>query len=122
MTLPYLIDGEKVISESNGIAVYICHRGNKPELLGRNADEHVQIATVQGVFKDFHSAYIKLVYSPYTQEKTFESALQEAIKNFEPYMKKFDGLLGNQQFIAGNLTWIDFVVADFLQTLGLLSE
>jgi len=29
LTLPYLIDGDKVISESDAICVYLCHRGNK---------------------------------------------------------------------------------------------
>jgi glutathione S-transferase len=27
--LPYIIDGDKVISESDAICVYICHKGNK---------------------------------------------------------------------------------------------
>lgn len=121
MTLPYLIDGDKVISESNGIAVYIALKA-KPELIGRNAEEQVLLATVLGVYKDFHSAYIKLVYGKYTEENTFESALQEAIKSFEPYTKKLDGLLGNKEFICGGITWADFVLADFLQTLGLLHE
>ena len=30
VTLPYLLDGDKVISESDGVCVYICFRGNKP--------------------------------------------------------------------------------------------
>lgn len=122
VTLPYLIDGDKVITESNGIAVYACFRGNKPELVGRNPEEQVLLATVLGVYKDVHSSYIKLVYGTYTAEKTFEQALGETIKGFEPYMQKFSGLLGEKEFICGGLTWIDFVVADFLQTLGLLSE
>jgi len=36
--LPYLIDGDKVISESDAIAVYLCHKANRKDLLGRNAD------------------------------------------------------------------------------------
>ena len=29
LTLPYLLDGDKVISESDAIIVYICHRFDK---------------------------------------------------------------------------------------------
>ena len=36
LTLPYLIDGDKVISESDAICIYICHKAKKVELLGRN--------------------------------------------------------------------------------------
>lgn len=65
ITLPYLIDGDKVVTESDAICVYICYKGNKPELLGRNLDEQVTMATVHGVYKDLHPIYIKLVYGSY---------------------------------------------------------
>ncbi len=122
ITLPYLIDGDKVISESDAICVYICYKGNKPELMGRDMDEKVKMATIHGVYKDFHPIYIKLVYGTYTPENTFETALAEAIKNFQPHLKKLNGILGNGEFLAGGLTWIDFAIADFLQTLSLMSE
>jgi len=34
--LPYLIDGDKVVSETAAILVYICHKANRVDLLGRN--------------------------------------------------------------------------------------
>ena len=122
ITLPYLIDGDKVVSETDGVTVYICLKGNKPELLGRNADEQVLMATCHGVWKDFHPNYVRLVYGKYENEEAFQKALAEAIKTFEPYLKKLTGLLGEKNFLAGELTWVDFSVADFLQTLNLLSE
>jgi len=118
ITLPYLIDGDKVIAESDAICIYVCYKGNKPELLGRNADEQVLMATVHGVYKDFHPNYIRFVYG---KHEDFEADLKEAIKNWEGYVKKLSGLLGNKQFIAGELTWLDFAIADFMQTLDLLS-
>ena len=122
ITLPYLVDGDKVIAESDAICVYICHKGNKPELVGRNCDEQVMLATLHGVYKDFHPMYVKLVYGKYDEQNTFENALKEAIKSFEPYLKKLSGLLGNKEFFCGGMTWMDFVMADFMQTLHLLSE
>jgi glutathione S-transferase len=35
-------------------------------------------------------------------------------------LRKLAGLLGNKNFIAGELTWFDFTLADLLQTLVLL--
>jgi glutathione S-transferase len=36
--LPYLIDGDKIISESTAILVHLCHRAGRLDLLGRNAE------------------------------------------------------------------------------------
>jgi glutathione S-transferase len=90
--------------------------------LGRDADEQVRLATAHGVFKDFHITYTRLVYGNYNEQNTYGNALKEALKNFEAYLKKLKGLLGKDDYIAGKLTWMDFVLADFLQTLALMSS
>ena len=122
MTLPYLIDGDKVITESDAICIYICHRSKRVDLLGRDANEWVQTATVWGVFKDFYRNYAQLVYGKYESEDKWKEALANSVNNFEPYLKKFNGLLGDQEFFAGKITWVDFPLADFLQVLSLLNE
>ena len=79
--LPFLHDGDMVVCESEAICIYLCFRANKPELLGRDANEKVQLATVYGVFKDLHGNYIKLVYGTYNEhneQTTFKSALTAA--------------------------------------------
>lgn len=121
LTLPYLIDGDKVVAESDAILIYLCHKAGRVDLLGRDAEEQVLLATAHGVYKDFHPRYIQLVYGSYKENATFEQGLAASFANFEPYLKKLNGLLGEKQFIAGGLTWFDFGLADFLQTLRLLS-
>lgn len=32
--LPYLLDGDKVITETAAILVYVCHKANRADLLG----------------------------------------------------------------------------------------
>jgi len=122
ITLPYLVDGDKLISESDAIIIYICHKSQKVELLGRNIDEWVQVATVHGVFKDFYRAYQGLAYGTYADQAAFDAAVKESIKGFEGNLTKFNGLLGDKEFIAGGITWIDFVVAEFLQVLNTLNQ
>jgi glutathione S-transferase len=73
INLPYLSDGEKVIAESDAILIYIAYRSGKPELVGRNQDEQVSLATAMGVTRDLHSRYVSLVYGRYTHN-TFELA------------------------------------------------
>jgi glutathione S-transferase len=60
--LPYLLDGDKLICESEAILIYICHKGKRADLLGETADEQVQIATVMGVYKDLNKAFSNYVY------------------------------------------------------------
>ena len=122
ITLPYLKDGDKLISESDAICIYICLKGDKPELLGRNADEQVWMATIHGVYKHFHPNFVRLVYGKYEKEEDFKKATEEAVKNWEVYLKKLNGILGEKEWFAGGLTWIDFVIADFMQTVNLLTE
>jgi len=88
--------------------------------LGRNADEQVQVATAHGVFKDLHPKYINLVYGKYDANNTWENALTQSHATFTPFLAKLSGLLGTHEYIAGGITWMDFVLADFIQTLLLL--
>lgn len=119
ITLPYLQDGEKVVSESDAICIYVCFRAGKPELAGRDPEEKVALATAWGVFKDIHIQFVGLCYGMHGLP-SFEDALAQYPLRFRPYLTKFQGLLGKNDFIAGNLTWVDFGIADFLQALGLL--
>jgi len=71
VTLPYLWDGDKLISESDAICIYLCHKAKRADLLGRNADEQVALFTAHGVYKDFHPKYIQMVYGKYDENNTF---------------------------------------------------
>ena len=82
MTLPYLIDGDKVITQSDAILIYICHRSGRVDLLGRNPDEWVQTATVWGVFKDLYRNYIQFVYAKYENEEAWKAALANSVNTF----------------------------------------
>ena len=119
ITLPYLLDGDKVISESDAVVFYILHKSGKLELFGRNADEQVAAATAYGVMRDIHSNYVSLVYGRYG-DKPFEEAKPEFIEKFRPGLQKLNLLLNERQFVAGEITWVDFAVADFMQTLRLM--
>lgn len=121
ITLPYLLDGDKVITESDAICVYLCHKANRLDLLGRNADEQVTLYTALGVLKDMHPNYVRHVYGTYGQG-SFEEALKTHrgfIQAMKPYTRKLNGILGDKKFIAGDeLVWLDFALAEFFQVLN----
>ena len=76
--------------------VYICHKSNKIELLGRNAEEQVMMATVYGVHKDLWENYNDLCYDSYEDDKAFQAKVKEIMPSFQGYLKKLDGLLGDK--------------------------
>jgi len=47
--------------------------------------------------------------------------VKESYSNFDTYFKKLSGLLGSKEFFCGNITVVDFTIADSLQTIGLIS-
>lgn len=100
INLPYLVDGEKVITESDAIMIYIVHRSGKLDLLGRNSQEQVDLATAMGVVRDLHSKYIALAYGRYG-EKTWEEAKAEHLEMFKPYLTKLNALLEGRLYYAG---------------------
>ena len=64
INLPYLIDGENVVSESDAIIIYAIHKCNKLDLLGRNGEEQTSIFTFNGVIKDLLAKYLAFIYGP----------------------------------------------------------
>jgi glutathione S-transferase len=117
VNLPYLIDGDKIISESNAVLVYIIHKAQRVELLGRNWNEKVIIATADGVVNDLYQDYISLVYE--INVNSFEEAAEEYLEKFKGSLRKLSGIIGEKDYFAGGITWLDFVVSDFVQTLQL---
>ena len=95
-----MIDGDKVITESDAVILYAIQKGGKKELLGRNIDERVTIATCMGILKDFHPLYVKLSYGSHGKE-TYEEAHKEYVEKFKPYLQKFTGILGEKKWMAG---------------------
>ena len=67
--LPYLKDGETIVTETEAIIVYIILKAGKEDLLGRNNQQKVDVAQVRGVFGDLHSKYIQAVYGEYEKKK-----------------------------------------------------
>lgn len=75
------------------------------------------MATAYGVYKDFHPRLTNMVYES-NPKNTWEEALAAFSQQADAYLKKLSGILGEKEFLAGGLTYIDFILADFFQVLN----
>jgi glutathione S-transferase len=78
------------------------------------------LATAFGIYNDYYTQYITLVYGEYT-EPTWEEALKNYSPKFEAAWKKLNWLLGNKDYMCGGLTWVDFALTDAIQLLNQLN-
>jgi len=112
--LPYLIDGDKIITESDAINTHICLKSGHKELLGKNDDQIVSLATVKGVLNDARTAVSGAVYNP-DFIKVIDSTLKEKVfpkfENLNKFIGSGEGLIGT------GLTYVDFVFYELAQLL-----
>ena len=109
--LPYLIDGDFKLSESNALLRYIPKRFGKADLLGKTIEDQARIDQILGVVGDIQSAV-----STSLREEGWEA------KKAEVYAKGKDKLAALENFVQENyaigyLTIADFKLADFVYVL-----
>lgn len=112
--LPYLIDGEKSISETAAILAHVCLKANKPEMLGKDEDA-VEFAQLRGVIGDIQSGIGDEAYDNDTLEG-FKQAADNFASGAGKY--KFDGIeaiLGKREWLMGYLTYLDFWFVELVE-------
>lgn len=114
--LPYLLDGEKGISESEAILIYAALKANKPDLVGKDADR-VEFVQLKSVINDFQSGVNPKMYSAKDNEG-LKSAINEFLEGWGTGKKKTEGLneiLGEREYLLGYLTYLDFLLAELVE-------
>lgn len=106
--LPYLIEGDFKMTESSAINWYIVARSDKRELLGTNMKEQAQIKMLQGVLGDIEKAIAPLFW-----DKEWEGKLPAALEKVIPKLNYWSDFIGEKNFSMGNLTIVDFALAEF---------
>ena len=62
--LPYIKDGDRVVTESEACAMYLVQKSKRLDLLGSNVDEVVQITQLKGVLTDTMNGLFKVGFNP----------------------------------------------------------
>jgi len=111
--LPYLVDGDVKLTQSNAIMRYIARKNN---LLGQTEEEQNRVDLVENQINDFRSNFVGLCYNP-----NFDELKSSYLENLPENLKHFSEYLGDRKFFAGdNVTFVDFIVYEMLDQNKLL--
>ena len=102
--LPYLIDGDKKISESTVIPYYIAWRLNRVEFFGKPGLEDIEHRMLMGVLLDMHQVIIEVMFRPDSE------VIWEFKKDFMAVKTaELSRYLGDKEFFLGHPTYSDLL-------------
>ncbi|XP_036624478.1 glutathione S-transferase Mu 3-like [Trichosurus vulpecula] len=105
--LPYLIDGERKLTQSNAILRYIARKHN---MCGETEDEKIRVDLLENQVMDFRMQLVRISYSP-----DFEKLKPGYLEQLPDQLKLFSQFLGKRTWFAGDkITFVDFIVYDVL--------
>ena len=105
--LPYYIDGDVKLTQSNAI---LRHIARKTGLDGQNDAEKVRIDLMAEQSMDFRNGWVRLCYNSKYDELV--GAYEQSVKEV---LEKFSKFLADEPFFAGkNVSWVDFVMYELL--------
>lgn len=79
---------------------------------------------MMGVFRDLYKTYLNFIYGPNHEaftgnlKGTFEEARAEYAEKFKPFLNKLSSFIGEKNYYCGDITYVDFVIAEFIQQLN----
>ena len=118
--LPYLKDGDFVLTETGAIPLYIALKQNRPDLLGNDAKEQATVRMLEGVIGDIRQAVSKAMWTPGDKKEEFRKLFDQggSVHTKAGYIAKF---LGTKDFLVGHITLADFSFLYVCQTIAAVS-
>ena len=112
--LPYYIDGDYKLTESNAITRYIAE---KNDLIGKTAEERGVASMIENVLYSWHVEYWEVSY-----DQNYVQLLEKFLGLVErKYIGPFLKILDKKNWLVGNeLTYIDFIFYEIVDTHFLL--
>ena len=110
--LPYMIDGDFMVSESDAIMKYIATKWS-PELLGQGTEKFATVQMLSGVIYDLNQK-LNAAYSNPNKAEIAEVGMQK--------IKFIADFLADKQFLVGDITYVDFYLFSLCQYMEFLSD
>lgn len=111
--LPYIKDGDVVVTESLALLVYAASKTGNKDLCGKNSLDSIKIFQLYSFANDFRAA-LRSLAAEKEYEKIRDQVLEEKVK---PFVEKLSKNLGEKEYPLGYLTWADFAVFNALDIL-----
>ncbi|XP_069190739.1 glutathione S-transferase Mu 4-like [Procambarus clarkii] len=104
--LPYYIDGDVKITQSNAILRYI---GRQHDLCGKTEQEKIRVDVLENLAMDMRRSYAEYVYRNYdTQKEEYAESLKKTLKMLSDF-------LGDKPWFVGDqITYPDFLLYELL--------
>ncbi|NP_001316275.1 glutathione S-transferase Mu 3-like [Kryptolebias marmoratus] len=100
--LPYLVDGDRKIVQSNAIMRYIARKHN---MCGETEDEKIRVDILENQAMDFRNGFVRMCYTDLDNMKP------GYLKNQHVQLKQFSDFLGDRKWFAGDkITFVDFIL------------
>ncbi|XP_022061031.1 glutathione S-transferase Mu 3-like [Acanthochromis polyacanthus] len=104
--LPYLIDGDRKIVQSNAIMRYIARKHN---MCGEKEDEIIRVDLMENQSMDFRNDFVMLCYVGYDTQK------EAYLKKLPGKLQQFSCFLGSRNWFAGDkIMFVDFIMYELL--------
>ena len=122
--LPYLVDGDFVITETEAINQYLAQKAGRLDLMGNDAKETAQYYQVNSVIKDIMDDVMLLMFTKNDNRQEYA----ELSKKDGRLAMKANGMskfLGEKEFLLGRLTILDFNLTQrirFLEAVAFACE
>jgi glutathione S-transferase len=111
--LPYLIDGNLKLTESEAIARYIIKKSGKKDLLGKTIEDEALVDNVLGVIDDISTPTVQVCFNDkFNEEK--EKVFTDKVKAKVDAVYKF---LGDKDWLLGYITLADFKISEAVNYL-----
>ncbi|CAL1285170.1 unnamed protein product [Larinioides sclopetarius] len=103
--LPYYIDGNIRLTQSNTILRYLA---GKYGLDGKTEEEKLRVSLAEQQITDFRESFIRVVHS-----ENVEKLKPDFVAKVPAQLKFVANFLGNRKFLAGDsVTYVDFMAYD----------
>jgi glutathione S-transferase len=111
--LPYYIDGDVKVTQSNAILRYI---GRKHKLMGETEAEAVRLDVIENAAMDFRNAAVRLFYNP-----DFDKLKAQYLIDLKERLELFEKYLQNKKWFVGDkISIVDFPMYEMLDQHKLL--